>query len=111
MLYNISIFTDARYSFDAEVLGGKGTGLIVNAPFSVLVACRSNGIPSAIGFVMCARVGGITLALATANTIFLKLSQNEIHRIISTASQAEVQAPINGVGSTLLDNPTPEVRT
>ncbi len=111
MLYNISISTNAGYIFGAEVLGGIGTGLFVNAPFSVsqwLVAPME--IPSAIGFIMCARVGGIALALAMANTIFLNVSQNEIHRLIPAASKAEVQAAISGVGSTLLDNATPEVR-
>ena len=104
MLYNISISTNAGYIFGAEVLGGIGTGLIVDASFSVsqwLVALVK--IPFAIGCIMCARVGGIALTLAMANMMSLNLSQNEIHRIIPAASKAEMQAAISGLGWRLLE--------
>lgn len=93
MLYSISISTNAGYVFGAEVLSGISTGLFVHAPFSVsLWPVAPMEISSAIGFIMCARVRGITPALPMTNTIFLALSQNEIYRIIPAASKAEVQA-------------------
>lgn len=53
---------------------------------------------------MCARVGGIALALAIANTIFLNLAENSISHILPMASKTEVQSAISGVGSSLIDN-------
>ena len=105
MLYTITLTTNAGFIFGAEVLGGIGTGLYVNAPFSVsqwLVSPKE--IPSAVGFIMCARVGGIALALAMANTIFLNLAEDSISHILPMASKAEVQSAISGVGSSLLDS-------
>ena len=105
MLYTITLDTNAGFVFGAEVLGGIGTGLFVNAPFSVsqwLVSPKE--IPSAVGFIMCARVGGIALALAMANSIFLNLAENSISHILPMATKAEVQSAISGVGSSLLDD-------
>ena len=105
MLYTITLDTNTGFVFGAEVLGGIGTGLFVNAPFSVsqwLVSPKE--IPSAVGFIMCARVGGIALALAMANSIFLNLAENSISHILPMASKAEVQSAISGVGSSLIDN-------
>ena len=92
MMCSISMPINAGNVFGAEVLSGISTGLFVHAPFSVslrLVAPMI--ILSAIGFIMCARVRGIALALPMPNMIFLNLSQIE-NRIIPAASKAEVQA-------------------
>lgn len=105
MLYTITLDTKVAFVFGAEVLGGIGTGIFVNAPFSVsqwLVSPKD--IPSAVGFIMCARVGGIALALAMANSIFLNLAENSISNILPMASKTEVQSAISGVGSSLIDN-------
>lgn len=105
MLYNISLSTNAGYIFGAEVLGGIGTGMFVNAPFSVSQWIVSPmEIPAAVGFIMCARVGGIALALAMANAIFLNLAENAISHILPTASKLEVQGAISGVASSVLDS-------
>ena len=111
MLYQISLSTSTGYIYGAEVLGGIGTGMFVNAPFSVsqwLVSPKD--IPSAIGFIMCARVGGIALALAMANTIFLNLAENALQGIVPTASKADVQSAISGISSTLVENADAETR-
>ena len=112
MLYNLTLTTTpASYIYTAQVLGGIGTGLFVNAPFSVaqwLVPARE--IPSAIGFIMCARVGGIALALAIANAVFLNLAENAISDILPSASRAEVQSAISGVGSALMDGLDADIR-
>ena len=111
MLYQISLSTSTGYIYGAEVLGGIGTGMFVNAPFSVsqwLVSPKD--IPSAVGFIMCARVGGIALALAMANTIFLNLAENALQGIVPTASKADVQSAISGISSTLVENADAETR-
>ena len=111
MLYEISSSTSTGYVYGAEVVGGIGTGLFVNAPFSVsqwLVSPME--IPSAVGFIMCARVGGIALALAMANAIFLNLAENAISGLVPGASKGEVQAAISGVGSALIDGLDEETR-
>jgi hypothetical protein len=103
MLYTIKLSTSASFICGAEVLGGIGTGLFVNAPFSVAQWLVSpTEIPSAVGFIMCARVGGIAIALAMANTIFLNLAENAISALLPGTPLSEVQGAISGVGSTLL---------
>ena len=105
MLYRINLDTKAGYVFGAEVLGGIGTGLFVNAPFSVSQwILPPKDIPAAAGFIMCARVGGIGLALAMANSIFLNLAENAISHVLPSASKTQVQSLVSGVGSSLLDN-------
>ena len=92
MFYTIALSTSTGFIYGAKVLGGIGTGLFVNVPFSVsqwLVSPRE--IPSAVGLIMCARIGGIAIALTMTNAIFLNLAENSISHLLPTASKVEVQ--------------------
>jgi hypothetical protein len=103
MLYTIKLDTSAGFIYGAEVLGGICTGLFVNALFSIAQWLVSpTEIPSAVGFMMCARIGGIVIALAMANTIFLNLAENSVSALLPNTPFSEVQEAISGVGSSLL---------
>jgi len=56
----------------------------------------------AIGFITCAQVGGGTIALAIANTVFLNGASNSIAKILPTVPVVEIQAAIAGAGSTFI---------
>ncbi|KAL9094757.1 MAG: hypothetical protein Q9165_003028 [Trypethelium subeluteriae] len=107
MLYTIGISTSNGFVYGAIVLNGIGTGMFLNAPFAVAQwMAPPKEIPSAVGFIMCARGGGLAIALAVANAIFLNLTQNRIHHVIPFLDNTQVQSLISGAGSNLLQTLT-----
>ncbi|KAF5870644.1 putative mfs drug efflux protein [Botrytis fragariae] len=48
-------------------------------------------VSSAVGFITCAQVGGVTIALAIANSVFLNGSQEKIQAILPDLPAAEIQ--------------------
>lgn len=107
MLYELNVSTSRGYIYGALVLNGLGTGMFVNAPFSVaqwLVPPKE--IPTAVGFIMCARGGGLAIALSIANSVFLNLSQNAISAQLPSVPKTAIQNLISGVSSNLLSTLT-----
>jgi hypothetical protein len=51
-------------------------------------------IASAVGFITCAQVSGITIALAIANSVFLNESQTSIAELLPGTPLVEVQQAI-----------------
>lgn len=103
MLYSIDLSTGSGFIYGAEVLNGIGTGMFLNAPFSVAQwLVPKSEIPVAVGFIMCARGGGLAIALATGNTIFLNLAQDAIRDLLPTLNKADVLGLISGASSNLL---------
>jgi MFS family permease len=82
------------------VILGLGTGMFAQASFSVAQAVVAPElIPLAVGFITCAQVSGITIALAIANSVFLNQAQAGIQKILPGVPVAEIQAAIAGAGS------------
>ena len=103
MLYQISLTTNAGFIYGALVLGGIGTGLFVNAPFGIAQwLVPPSEIASAVGFITCAQVAGVTISLAIANTVFLNLAQNSISNLLPDVPMSTVQGAISGVGGKFL---------
>lgn len=103
MLYHISLTINAGFIYGATAVGGLGTGLFVNAPFTIaqwLVSPQE--IALAVGFITCAQVAGVTIALAIANAVFLNLAQTSIQKILPGVAKGEVQAAITGAGGPFL---------
>ena len=108
MLFHITLTTHVGYIYGALAIGGIGTGMFVNAPFAIaqwLVPLSE--IASAVGFITCAQVAGVTISLGIANTVFLNLAQNSISRILPDVPRSAVQGAISGVDSTLLTTLSP----
>jgi hypothetical protein len=67
-------------------------------------------IPMAVGFITCAQVSGVTIALAIANSVFLNKSQTGIEKILPGVPVAEIQAAIAGAGSKFVDSLSDSVK-
>lgn len=105
LLYTISVSTSAQSVYGYSVLAGIGAGAFIQAGFSVAQAkVGAAQIPVAIGFITCAQVGGGTIALAIANTVFLNGASDRIAAILPTAPRAEIQAAVAGAGSAFIKN-------
>jgi hypothetical protein len=59
-------------------------------------------IASAVGFITCVQVSGVTIALAIANSVFLNKSQTSIAELLPGTPLAEVQQAIAGAGSAFI---------
>jgi len=93
------------------VIIGLGTGMFAQASFSVAQAIVTPElIPSAVGFITCAQVTGITIALAIANSVFLNKSQTGIEKILPGVPVADIQAAIAGAGSQFVDSLSESVK-
>lgn len=103
MLFKLDISTSNGYIYGGMVLNGIGTGMFLNAPFAVAQwLAPPHETSSAVGFIMCARGGGLAIALAIGNTIFLNLAQNGIRHHFPNMDATEIQSLTSGVGSQLL---------
>ena len=112
MLYYITLNTTAGYVYGALVLGGLGTGLFINAPYTIAQwLAPASEIADAVGFITCAQVAGVTISLAIANTVFLNLAQNSISRLLPSVSKSTVQGAISGVNSQFLKTLSPEMQS
>ncbi|KAF2802515.1 MFS general substrate transporter [Mytilinidion resinicola] len=104
MLYTIDLPTSNGFIYGAMVLNGIGTGMFLNAPFAVAQwLAPPEEISSAVGFIMCARGGGLAIALSIANAIFLNLAENRIRDLFPTLGIAQIQSLTSGAGSALLE--------
>lgn len=104
MLYKLDLSTSNGFIYGGMVLNGIGTGMFLNAPFAVAQwLAPPQETSSAVGFIMCARGGGLAIALSIANTIFLNLAQNGIRHRFPTLDTTQIQSLTSGAGSHLLE--------
>ena len=112
MLYHITLTTHVGYIYGALVLGGIGTGLFVNAPFAIAQwLVPPTELASAVGFITCAQVAGVTISLAIANAVFLNLAQNSIMSLLPNIPKSTIQGAISGVGGAFLTTLDKDMQT
>ncbi|KUJ11345.1 MFS general substrate transporter [Mollisia scopiformis] len=100
LMYTVDVNSSISTIYGYTVLLGLGTGFYAQASFSVAQAVvEPDLIASAVGFITCAQVSGVTIALAIANSVFLNKSQTSIQAILPNVPLAEIQAAIAGAGS------------
>lgn len=103
LMYTIDINSSVSTVYGYTILVGFGVGLFAQASFSVAQAVvEPNMISSAVGFITCAQVTGVTISLAIANSVFLNGAQKSIRAILPSVPLAEIQAAIGGAGSTFV---------
>jgi hypothetical protein len=103
LMYTIDTTTSVARVYGYSILVGFGDGLFAQASFSVAQAINDPSMAaSAIGFITCAQVTGVTIALAIANSIFLNGSQEKIAAILPDAPRAQIENAIAGSGSAFL---------
>ncbi|KAI9650914.1 hypothetical protein NHQ30_000949 [Ciborinia camelliae] len=100
MYADVDANTSTANIYGFTILIGFGVGLFSQASFSVAQAVvPSSMVSSAVGFITCAQVGGVTIALAIANSVFLNGSQEKIHALLPDLPLAVIQQAIAGAGS------------
>lgn len=111
LMYTVDQSTSVAKIYGYSLLIGFGDGLFVQASFSVAQAIvAEHDVPFAVGFMTCAQVSGVTIALAIANSIFLNDSQTKIEKILPNAPISQIQAAISGAGNALVSSLSPELR-
>ncbi|TGO63816.1 hypothetical protein BOTNAR_0095g00140 [Botryotinia narcissicola] len=107
MFADVTPDTSIARIYGFTILIGFGVGLFAQASFSVAQAVVAEElVSSAVGFITCAQVGGVTIALAIANSVFLNGSQEKIQAILPNLPAAEIQQAIAGAGSEFVKNLT-----
>ena len=111
LMYTVDQNSSVARVYGYSVLLGVGAGGIVQASFSVAQAkVEPQMIPIAIGFITAAQLGGVAIALAIANSVFLNESSNAIRALLPNIPTSQIQAAISGAGSDFLKNLTAEMR-
>ncbi|KFY91746.1 hypothetical protein V500_04482 [Pseudogymnoascus sp. VKM F-4518 (FW-2643)] len=78
--------------------------------YNLIAIVEPEFIASAVGFITCAQISGITIALAIANSVFLNKSQAAISAIFPNVPVADIQAAITGAGSAFVASLSSAVR-
>jgi hypothetical protein len=103
LIYTIDVDPSVFRVYGLSIIMGFGTGLLTQALFSIAQATiETEFIASEVGFITCAQVSGVTIALAIVNSIFLNKSQPTIHAILPEVSMSDIQVAITGAGSVLI---------
>lgn len=93
------------------VLLGVGGGMYAQAGFSIAqVKVKPEEIPLAIGFMSMGQIGGATIALAIANSVFLNRATNGIAALLPTVPRGEIQGAVAGAGSTFFQSLDPSIK-
>ncbi|KAJ5525432.1 MFS drug efflux transporter [Penicillium frequentans] len=109
LFYTVGVDTSAAHIYGYGILTGFGTGMYLQASFSVAQASVSlDMVASASGFITCAQVVGTTIALAIANSVFLNESQRSITHLLPNISIQEVEAVIAGTSTLVSSLPAVE---
>jgi hypothetical protein len=75
LMYTVDTETSVARVYGYSIIIGFGDGLFAQASFSVAQAIVDPQlIASAVGFITCAQVSGVTIALAIANSVFFNKS-------------------------------------
>lgn len=105
LMYTVKADSSDSTVYGYSTLVGIGIGVFVQAGFSVAQALvKPEEIPQVVGFISTAQVGGIALSIAVANSVFLNKAESGIAALLPDASAAEIQSAVTGVGSTLVNS-------
>jgi hypothetical protein len=100
LMYTVDDMTSVARVYGYTILIGFGDGLFAQASFSVAQAIVDpKMVASAVGFITCAQISGVTIALAITNSVFLNTSQTSIQAILPNVPTEEIQQAISGAGS------------
>ncbi|KZF22064.1 MFS general substrate transporter [Xylona heveae TC161] len=111
LMYTVNENSSTSRVYGYSVLIGIGTGMYIQASFSVAQAkVPPQEVPLAIGYISCGQLSGATITLAIANTVFLNLAGKKIQHILPHVPYTQIQAAIAGASSTFIKTLPDEVR-
>lgn len=111
LMFTVDSTTSVARVYGYTVILGFGDGLFIQTSFSVAQALVEPQMAAlAIGFITCAQVSGVTIALAIANSVFLNKSQTSLEAILPGVPTAEIQQAIAGAGSQFFNDLSGPVR-
>ena len=111
LLFKLDADASTSRIYGYTVLLAVGAGSFIQSSFSVAqVKVKPFEIPQAIGFISMGQIGGATISLAIANTVFLNQATSGILAVVPDTPYAVVQGAIAGAGSTFFTNLDPSVK-
>ena len=111
LMYTVDLHTSTSKIYGYTVLLGIGGGMYAQAGFAIAqVKVKPQEIPMAIGFISLAQIGGATIALAIANSVFINKATSSILAILPNVPKSIVQGAVSGSGSTFFQTLDPSVK-
>ncbi|OBT66391.1 hypothetical protein VE03_04914 [Pseudogymnoascus sp. 23342-1-I1] len=111
LMYTVDSSSTAPQVYGFSVILGVGVGVFCQASFSVAQGTvKPAEIPSAVGFITCAQITGITIAISIANSVFLNGAENGIAALLPDVPRDQIQSAITGVGSKFVQSLPAEMR-
>ncbi|KAI4112194.1 MAG: hypothetical protein LQ339_000202 [Xanthoria mediterranea] len=105
LMYTVNSDSSTARIYGYSILLAVGAGAFVQASFSVAQAkVKPHMIPLAIGFITAGQIGGVTISLAIANSVFLNKSTQGILAVLPGIPKEQVQAAISGAESAFLSS-------
>ena len=109
LFYDVGVDTRTAHIYGYSILTGLGTGMYLQASFSVAQASVAlDMVATASEFITCAQVVGTTIALAIANSVFPNESQKSIIHLLPRISIQEVETMVSGTSTLVSSLPVAE---
>ncbi|KAI9806472.1 MAG: hypothetical protein M1833_003659 [Piccolia ochrophora] len=100
LMYTVDEYSSVARIYGYTILLGIGGGAFCQASFSVAQAkVETREISEAVGFITCAQIGGATISLAIANSVFINQSANGVVKLLPDVPLEMVRDAIAGSGS------------
>ncbi|KAI9756580.1 MAG: hypothetical protein M1815_003296 [Lichina confinis] len=111
LMYTVDENSSVARVYGYTILLGLGAGAFIQTAYSVAQAkVKEADIPLAVGFITCGQIGGATIALSIANSVFLNESTKGVSRLFPGLSTDTVRDAIAGRGSELFATLSGDVR-
>lgn len=105
LMYTVSSTTSVGNVYGYSIIIGFANGIYAQSGFSIAQAIvEPHLVPLAIGFITCAQVSGVTIALAIANSVFLNKSKSALIKLLPGTSPHLIDALITGEDSSFVKN-------
>lgn len=103
LLYTVNQYTPLANVYGYEILLGLGSGASTQLSFSVAsIMVAPADIPRSTGWEAFAQLGGPTIALSVANSVFLNKAQDGIANLLPNLSKLDINTIISNPSSPLL---------
>jgi hypothetical protein len=111
LMFTVDLDSSAAKVYGYTIIIGLGVGSFCQASFAVAQgSVQAADIPSAVGFITCGQITGVTISIAIANSVFLNEAERGIAALLPSVPLDQIQAAIAGVGSQLVQTLPQEVR-